>query len=202
MKRLAVFMPLAVLLAGCTIIPPGPAPGVPYRLAPQDLFWQRLQALCGHAFPGRVTTTEPGDRQLAAARLVLHVARCTPEEVRMAFHASQDASRVWVVARTAGGFSLTHIERDENGRELVPSHYGGETLAPGTALRQEFPADARTRALFRREGISEAATNVWSITILPGRLFGYAIDRPGRQLHIEFDLARPIRPPGPAWGER
>jgi hypothetical protein len=83
----------------------------------------------------------------------------------------------------------------------VRSHYGGETLTPGTVLRQEFPADARTRALFQREDIAEASANIWSITILPGRMFGYAIDRPGRHLHIEFDLSRPIRPPGPAWGE-
>jgi hypothetical protein len=194
MPRLARSVPLAFLLAACTIIP--------RPEAPQDLFWERLQALCGRAYPGRVTTTEPGDRQLAAARLVLHVARCSPESVRIAFHASQDASRVWVIARTANGFSLTHIERDEHGREIVRSHYGGETLSPGSARRQAFPADARTRALFRREDIAEAATNIWSVEIVPGRLFGYAIDRPGRHLHILFDLSRPIRPPGPAWGER
>jgi hypothetical protein len=194
MLRLARSVPLAFLLAACTIIPRGESP--------QELFWARLQALCGRAFPGRVTTTEPGDSQLAAARLVLHVARCDPNVVRVAFHASLDASRVWLIARTANGFSLTHIERDENGRELVRSHYGGETVSPGSARRQTFPADARTRALFRREDISEAASNVWSVEIVPGQMFGYAIDRPGRHLHIAFDLGRPVRPPGPAWGER
>lgn len=194
MKRLALFAPLALLLAGCTIIPRG--------TSPQDLFWQRLQALCGRAFAGRVVSTDPGDSQLAAARLVLHVARCDAATVRIAFHASLDASRVWVVARTAAGLSLTHIHRGEDGREEVRSHYGGETLTPGTARRQEFPADARTRALFRREDIAEASANIWSIEIQPGQLFGYAIDRPGRHLRIEFDLSRPVRPPGPAWGER
>lgn len=190
MPRLARLVPLFLLLAGCTIIPRGEGP--------QELFWARLQALCGRAFPGRVVTTEAGDRQLAEARLVLHVAACDPGSVRIAFHASQDASRVWVIARTATGFSLTHIHRGEDGREEVRSHYGGETLNPGTALRQSFPANARTRALFQREGIAEAATNIWSVTILPERTFGYAIDRPGRHLHIEFDLSRPIPPPGPA----
>ena len=195
MKRPALPLPLALsLLAGCTIIPRGESP--------QELFWQRLQALCGRAFPGRVTTTDPGDSQLASARLVLHVASCAPDEVRIAFHASQDASRVWVVARTATGISLTHIHRGEDGHEEVRSHYGGETPFAGTASRQEFPANARTRALFQREDIAEASANIWSITIMPGRSFGYAIDRPGRHLRIEFDLSRPIRPPGPAWGER
>ncbi len=194
MKRLAPLLCLALLLGACTVIPRGESP--------QDLFWQRLQSLCGRAFPGRVVTTDPGDSQLAAARLVLHVAHCAPDEVRIAFHASQDASRVWVIARTAAGLSLTHIHRGEDGREEVRSHYGGETLNSGTALRQDFPANARTRALFQREDIAEASANIWSVTIMPGRLFGYAIDRPGRHLHIQFDLSRPIRPPGPAWGER
>jgi hypothetical protein len=194
MMRLARSALLALLLSACTIIPRG--------TGPQELFWERLQALCGRAFPGRVTTNDPGDSQLAAARLVLHVATCTPDEVRIAFHASLDASRVWVVARTAGGFSLTHNERDEHGRELVRSHNGGETLSPGTARRQEFPADAGTRALFRREGIAEAGTNIWSIDILPGHFLAYAIDRQGRHLRVEFDLSRPVRPPGPAWGEQ
>ena len=86
MTRLPLAAPLAILLAACAIIPRG--------TGPQDLFWERLQALCGRAFPGRVVSNDPGDSQLAAARLVLHVARCGPETVRIAFHASADASRV------------------------------------------------------------------------------------------------------------
>ena len=194
MTRLALSAPLALLLAACAI--------VPRSAGPQELFWERLQALCGRAFPGRVTTTDPGDRQLAAARLVLHVARCEPDSVRIAFHASQDASRVWVIARTAGGLSFTHIHRGQDGREEVRSRYGGETVSPGSARRQAFPANARTRALFQREEIAAAATNIWSVEIVPGRYLGYAIDRQGRHLRIEFDLSRPVRPPGPAWGER
>jgi hypothetical protein len=195
MTRLAFAAPLALLLAACTI--------VPRSAGPQELFWERLQALCGRAFQGRVTTSDPGDSQLAAARLVLHVARCDPNTVRIAFHASADASRTWVIARTAGGgLSLTHIHRGQDGREEVRSHYGGEALPPGSARRQAFPANARTRALFQREQIAEAGANIWSVEIVPGRMFGYAIDRQGRHLRIEFDLSRPIRPPGPAWGEQ
>ena len=194
MLRLARSVPLVLLLAAFTIIPRG--------ASPQDLFWMRLQALCGRAFPGRVTTTEPGDSELAAARLVLHVAHCDADTVRIAFHASLDASRVWVIARTANGLSLTHIHRGPDGRVEALSGYGGETLAPGSARRQDFPANARTRALFRRQGIEEASANIWSVQIVPGQLFDYAIDRPGRHLHIAFDLGRPVRPPGPAWGER
>jgi hypothetical protein len=194
MTRLFLLAPLALLAAACAIIP-RPAD-------PQALFWQDLQALCGQAFAGRVVTTEPGDRQLAAARLVIHVARCDPAAVRIAFHAGADRSRVWVIARSSRGLSLSHIHRGEDGREEVRSRYGGDTTSPGTARRQLFPANARTRALFVREDIAEAATNIWSVEIVPGQLFAYAIDREGRHLRIEFDLGRPVRPPGPAWGER
>ncbi|HYD14255.1 MAG TPA: hypothetical protein VEC11_15525 [Allosphingosinicella sp.] len=193
MTRLVLLAPLPFLSA-CAIIP--------RPSDPQALFWQDLQALCGQAYPGRVVSTDPDDGQLAAATLVLHVFRCAPNSVRIAFHASQDASRVWVVARTANGLSLTHVHRDEAGREEVRSGYGGTTSAPGSARRQLFPANARTRALFRREGIAEAATNVWSLEIVTGQLLAYAIDRAGRHLRIEFDLGRPVRTPGPAWGER
>lgn len=194
MTRLVLSAPLALLLAACVI--------VPRSAGPQDIFWERLQGLCGHAYVGRVVSTDPGDAQLAAARLVLHVASCQPAAVRIAFHAGADASRTWVIGRTASGFSLTHIHRGEDGREEVRSHYGGETRSPGSVRRQLFPANARTRALFQREDIAAAATNVWSIEIAPGQILAYAIDREGRHLRIEFDLSRPVRPPGPAWGER
>ena len=194
MTRLLIAAPLALLLAACAIVP-RPAD-------PQALFWQRLRGLCGQAYQGQVTTTDPGDRQLASARLVIHIARCDPGAVRIAFHASADASRTWVIARSPGGLSLTHVHRGEDGREEVRSGYGGETILPGTPRRQSFPANARTRALFEREGIAEAGTNIWSIDIMPRQFLAYAIDREGRHLRIQFDLSRPVRPPGPAWGER
>ncbi len=194
MKRPALLAPLALLLAACAIIP-RPAD-------PQTLFWQDLGALCGRAWQGRVVSTDPGDSQLAAARLVVHFARCTPRAMRIAFHAGADRSRVWVIARTAGGLGLTHIHRGEDGREEVRSRYGGETVSPGSARRQAFPANARTRALFVREDVAAAASNIWSLEIVPGQMLAYAIDREGRHLRIEFDLRRPVAPPGPAWGER
>jgi hypothetical protein len=194
MTRIALSALLALALGACTIIP---------RSAdPQSLFWRDLQGLCGHAFAGRVVSNDPGDSQLAAARLVLHAYRCDPNAVRIAFHASQDASRVWVIGRTAEGLSLTHIHRGEDGREEVRSRYGGETRSPGTARRQLFPANARTRTLFQREDIAAAAANIWSLELVPGQVLAYAIDREGRHLRIEFDLRRPVRAPGPAWGER
>lgn len=194
MRRLALSLSLAFLLAACAI--------VPQSVEPRDIFWERLQALCGRAYAGRVVSTDPGDRELAASRLVIYPHACTPASVRIAFHAGANASRTWLVTRTATGLSLTHIHRTREGVEEVRSRYGGATVLPGTTRRQDFPADARTRALFQREDIAAAASNVWSLEIVPDRMLGYAVDRPDRHLRIEFDLTRPVASPGPAWGER
>jgi hypothetical protein len=194
MTRPLLFLPLALLAAACAV--------VPRAAGPQPLFWERLWALCGRAYEGRVVSTDPGDRDMASSRLVMQVTTCTPTAVRIAFHVGADASRTWVIGRTASGFTFTHLHRSRAGTEEARSRYGGATVAPGSARRQDFPADAASRALFRREDIAASAANIWSVEIVPGRSFAYALDREGRHLRIEFDLSHIVSPPGPAWGER
>ncbi len=72
---------------------------------------------------------------------------------------------------------------------------GPNPAAPGTAARQEFPADAFSKALFEREKIPASVNNVWAMEVHPGRLFAYELRRPGRFFRVEFDLARPVAPP-------
>jgi len=186
-----ILLPL-LALAACA--------AVPRADGPQRQFHERLQALCGRAFAGRVTTTDAADRDLAAARLVMHVASCSPEAIRIAFHVGDDRSRTWVVSRTAAGLRLKHDHRHRDGSEDARTQYGGDTAAPGSAGRQEFPADAYSRGLFIRENIPESAANVWAIEIEPGRAYTYELRRPNRFLRVEFDLTRPVPPPPPAWG--
>ena len=194
MKRLALLAPLALLLAACAIVPD--------PRGPQQLFWERLQALCGGAFEGRVVTTDAADRDMAGSRLVMHVASCSPEEVRIPFHVGADRSRTWVLSRTAAGLRLKHDHRHRDGTEDARTQYGGDTAGVGTARRQEFPADAFSRELFIRENIPASTTNVWAFEIEPGRMFAYELRRPGRFFRVEFDLGRAVPAPGPAWGTR
>jgi hypothetical protein len=192
MKRL---VPLAALaLSACAIVPRSDGP--------QTLFWQRLWALCGQSYAGRVVSDDPVDRDMAASRLVIHVDTCTPEAVRIAFHVGADRSRTWTIGRTATGLRLKHEHRRRDGGEEARSQYGGDTVATGSARRQDFPADAFSRRLFVRENIPASAANVWAIEIAPGRTFTYALDRAGRHVRIEFDLTRPVRSPPPAWRAR
>lgn len=183
----------ALLLAGCAT--------PPLAQDPQRLFFERLRALCGSAYPGRVVTSDAADRELAAAALVMHVRACSPNEIRIPFQVGGDRSRTWVISRVADGLRLKHDHRHEDGSEDSRSRYGGDTAAPGTASRQEFPADRFSRALFVRENIAASTANVWAVEIEPGRRFVYELRRPNRHFRVEFDLTRPMPPP-PPWGER
>ena len=192
MTRAAAAAAAAALLACC-------AP-VAEPAGPQDAFFAALRPLCGRAFEGRVTSAPvEADRAFAASRLVMHVASCTADEVRIPFHVGEDRSRTWVVTRTAPGLRLKHVHRHEDGSEDELSNYGGDTADEGTAERQQFPADAFSRALFRRTGREASVANVWVLEIQPGRTFAYELTRPGRHFRVEFELARPVAPPPPPW---
>ncbi|BAK65827.1 hypothetical protein SLG_11520 [Sphingobium sp. SYK-6] len=166
----------------------------------QDRFLASLAALCGHAYEGKVTSSDAADADMAGSRLVMHVRSCTADEVRVPFHVGEDRSRTWVVSRTPAGLRLKHDHRHEDGSEDKLTQYGGDTVAPGTAERQEFPADAYSRAMFIAQDIPRSATNVWAMEIVPGQRFVYELRRPGRHFRVEFDLTRPVAPPPPPWG--
>ena len=187
-----VTLGLVVLLAGCAT--------APEASSPQDAFFARLQGLCGQAFAGRLVTSDAADRELAGQPLVMHVRTCSADTVRIPFHVGEDRSRTWVISRTPPGLRLKHDHRHADGSEDALTQYGGDTAGPGTAGRQEFPADAFSRDLFVREGIPQSAANVWAVEVEPGRTYAYELRRPGRHFRAEFDLARPVPAPPPPWG--
>ncbi len=185
---------LAAALAGCAT--PAAVEG------PQDRFFRSLASLCGKAFEGRIASPPvEADSAFAGKRLVMHVRRCTDGEIRIPFHVGEDRSRTWVITRTGPGLRLKHDHRHSDGSEDKLTQYGGDTVAPGTAGRQEFPADAFSRALFVRENIPASTTNVWAMEA-DGRTFAYELRRPGRFFRVEFDLTRPVAPPPAPWGSR
>lgn len=180
---------LAILAtAACASVPGAPA---------RD-FFTNLSSLCGKAFEGRIVSPPvAADASFAGKRLVMHVRDCSADTVRIPFHVGDDRSRTWVVTRTAGGYRLKHDHRDADGSEDRVSQYGGDSITPVTAARQEFPADAFTRALLLREGNAAGVDNVWAIEVEPKRVFAYELRRPGRFFRVEFDLTRPVAPPPP-----
>lgn len=195
MRGLALLLPAA--LAGCSTLVPAPP-----AASPGQLFFERLRALCGRAFEGRVVSTDAADREMAASRLVVEVRECSDREIRMPFHVGDDRSRVWVVTRTPSGLRLKHIHRHRDGTADTRSNYGGDSAGPGSARRQDFPADDFSRDLFVREEIPASITNVWALEIDPGRTLAYALRRPNRSFRVEFDLSRVVANPPAPWGER
>ncbi len=185
---------VCLLLAACVSTPRGTG-----RLAPeQEAFWSGLRRLCGQAFEGRLSQGNASDTAAFAGKaLVMHVRECGADTIRVPFHVGGDRSRTWVLTRTAAGLRLKHDHRHEDGSEDRVTQYGGDARGPGTAARQEFPADAFTAAL-----LPAAATNVWTVEVVPGDRFAYALRREGtdRRFRVEFDLRRPVAPPPAPWG--
>jgi hypothetical protein len=164
----------------------------------QDAFWAALQRLCGNAYAGALTEgSAAGDTAFAGKPMVMHVRQCSPAEMRIPFHVGDDHSRTWIVTRTPGGLRLKHDHRHADGSEDRITQYGGDTRGPGTTSAQEFHADAHTASL-----IPAAATNVWTMEVVPGQRFAYALRREGtdRRFRVEFDLTRRVPAPPAPWG--
>ena len=169
--------------------------------SPQDAFFERLAALCGKAYEGRVVSPPvEADASFGGKRLVMHVRKCSTNEIQIPFHVGEDRSRTWVVTRTGTGLRLKHDHRHADGSEDALTQYGGDTAGSGTAERQEFPADQFSKDMFVRQDRAVSVPNVWAMEVHPGRTFGYELRRPGRFFRVDFDLTKPVAPPPAPWG--
>lgn len=164
---------------------------------PQDRFFADLASYCGESFEGTVVEDTTGNPDFASGPLVMHVMRCEDGRILVPFHVGENRSRTWIFTTTDTGLRLKHDHRHEDGTDDELTMYGGDTRSAGTATRQEFHADAHTRAL-----LPEAATNVWTVELIPGERYSYALRREGtdRRFRVDFDLTRPVKTPPMPWG--
>ena len=197
----------SLLLAAATIAGAEEVlPGLPEALPPPDIddpghgesvpadaFYASLAALCGQSFAGAVredTPPTPGDA--FAGPLTIHV-RCDADGISIPFVVGADRSRTWLVTRTDAGVRLKHRHAHADGTPDTLTMYGGDSAGAGTPTRQEFPADAESIALFRREGREASTRNTWALEIAPGRTLDYEMSRPdGRRFEVVFDLSKPL----------
>jgi hypothetical protein len=191
-RRMALRVGAASLaLAALSCAPAAKAPSA------DQVFWDRLEALCGNAYEGTVVEAPAGDTTFAGKSIVMHVRSCEDDRILIPLHVGSNRSRTWVLTRVPGGLRLKHDHRHEDGVEDSVTQYGGDSPALSDPGRAEFRADA-----FTAELIPAAATNVWTIEIEPGVRFVYALRREGtdRRFRLEFDLTQPVPAPPPAWG--
>lgn len=183
-----------MMLAGCAAVP---------ESSRSDQWYSKLASLCGRAWEGRVVSTDAADASFIGQRLVMHVRQCTEDEIRIPFHVGDDHSRTWVISRTAAGYKLKHDHRHEDGSPDALTMYGGNSRGAGSAVRQEFPADAESIAMFTAQGRSVSNGNVWAVEV-GDPIFAYELRRPPgpghRFFRVEFDLRQPVPPPPPPWG--
>jgi hypothetical protein len=163
---------------------------------PQQEFWSNLLTLCDAAFAGRVIEAPAGDTTFAGKTLIMHVRLCSDEEIRIPLHVDDNRSRTWVLTRHELGLRLKHDHRHEDGTPAEVTDYGGDSRGEGEVTVQEFPADEYTATL-----LPEAASNVWTLELVPGQKFVYALRREGtdRRYRIEFDLTQLAATPPPPW---
>lgn len=179
----------------------------PSFAAPADAFLAAIAAHCGKAYAGRIVANEPRPATPDAFEgkaLVMHVRGCeSPAQgLRIPFHVGEDHSRTWVLTRTADGLRLKHDHRHADGSPDALTLYGGDTAEAGSPMRQVFPVDAESRAMFEREGLNASLQNAWAMEIEPGKRFVYELRRPGGRLfQVEFDLTAPVPLPPAPWGD-
>ncbi len=167
--------------------------------SPQDQFFDTLSQHCGKAFAGQLVSNDDADADFKSKSMVMEVRDCSDTVIKIPFHVDEDRSRTWVISKTANGLRLKHDHRHEDGSEDVLTQYGGDTQNDGTALRQEFPADDFSKALFTKENIPVSNANIWAVEV-SDQLYVYELKRPNRHFRVEFDLTKEVSSPPAPWG--
>lgn len=167
----------------------------------QASFWASLEALCGQAFGGELTTYDPeSDTGWIGQAMTIHFRECSANEIKVPLMVGDDRSRTWVITRTEHGLFLKHDHRHEDGSEDSVTWYGGRTTDAGRAWRQSFAVDDYSRALFYSEGLDVSAHNIWYMEVHGKEKFAYGLTRPNRHFRAEFDLTQAVEPPPAPWG--
>ena len=161
-----------------------------------NAFFEALSALCGGKYQGQVVESNESDAKWRDSVIIMNVAECSDETIRIPLSVGEDTSRTWII--TLGeGLTLKHDHRHQDGTPDQVTMYGGEAnetivSIAGALFIREFPADAYSKALFLENGLDESVNNTWVLKIMPGKTFSYRLQRPGRTFQIDFDLAKPL----------
>ena len=167
-------------------------------IASHDAYFNNLRAHCGKAYEGKVVMDNPNSAGFEG-RLVMHVRKCSDNQLQIPFHVGDNHSRTWIISKTGSGLSLKHDHRKQDGSFDESTMYGGHTLDAGWPNVQSFPADQYSKELFVSQGIPASNGNTWQMYIYPNT-FSYRLVREGREFRVDFDLTKPVALPPTPWG--
>lgn len=155
-------------------------------------FLENLNAYCGYSYHGKTTEfslgTGDGTHPLQNPAMVMVLAECSEDEVRIPFFVDEDRSRTWILQMRDGQLHLSHDHRYPDGTEYPQNMYGGYSDGRGTATKHFFPADDFTIAERPQRDI-----NVWSKEIdMENDRYYYRLYLEGMlRFEATFDLADP-----------
>ena len=200
MQKLNFIIISAVLLASLnTFAKAVPATNTVPVLQSQQQFFNSIKELCGKAFQGKVTVDNAPSDAFSNKTMIMHVRKCTDQQLQVPFHVGDDASRTWLITKTGSGLSLKHDHRHKDGTSDKSTMYGGHTADGGYPQVQSFPADQFSKDLFVELGIPQSMGNTWQMYIYPEK-FTYRMVREGREFRVDFDLTKAVTPPAAPWG--
>ncbi|MGI5308935.1 hypothetical protein [Rheinheimera sp. WS51] len=167
-------------------------------ISSHDSYFDNLRQHCGKAYAGKVTVDNPASGGFEG-QLIMHVRKCTDQQLQIPFHVGDDHSRTWIITKTGSGLSLKHDHRLKDGNYDQSTMYGGHTVDGGFESMQSFPADQYSKELFAKLGNPQSNSNIWQMYIYP-ETFTYRLIREGREFRVDFDLTKPIDLPATPWG--
>lgn len=155
----------------------------------EQSFMANLLSLCGKSFQGEETFMAEGRESWADKLLVMHVAYCDEDEVRIPFHVDDDHSRTWIFMTEDGRLRFRHDHRHADGTPEDLTLYGGYANGEGSRFIQHFPADAYTVRM-----LQDTLGRQWDIAFADNMsIMTYQL-RYDNELMFEasFDLLNPI----------
>lgn len=141
----------------------------------KSAFFEKLTSMCGNSYHGESVYPDDPEHELHGADLVMTVAECDENEVRIPFKVNEDQSRTWVITYSESDdeLLLKHDHRYPDGTLHDLTNYGGYAHNDGLESVQYFEADEETAEL-----LPEASTNVWMMEINEEEgIFVYYLER-------------------------
>jgi hypothetical protein len=148
-------------------------------------FFAKLSQYCGQSIEGKTVFPDDPNHAFVNKKLIMYVAKCTGQEIRIPFKVGEDTSRTWIISKTNKGLLLKHDHRHADGTPDEITMYGGYADSKSTPLSVNFVADVATAKM-----LPEASTNVWTLSFdKKNKQFIYSLKRHNKpRYEAVFDL--------------